>query len=108
MIQGYGEGDNFVEGTGGNFNFYTLGQSLLDDERNLNIEMPIDAVCSYIWYTETNTAYANNTQLLPLLGVYDNTAYYLNYIPNKVTTLDRNFLKNIDIKKSQYVDRKIG
>ncbi|MGB5876656.1 site-specific DNA-methyltransferase [Psychrobacter sp.] len=103
VIQGYGEGDNFVEGTGGNFNFYTLGQSLLDDERNLNIEMPIDAVCSYIWYTETNTAYANNTQLLPLLGVYDNTAYYLNYIPNKVTTLDRNFLKNIDIKKSQYV-----
>ena len=103
VIDGYGEGDNFVEGTGGNFNFYTLGQSLLDDERNLNIEMPIDAVCSYIWYTETHTAYTNSIQLLPLLGVYENTAYYLNYIPNEVTTLDRNFLKGIDIKASQYI-----
>lgn len=33
VIKGYGEGNNAVEGTGGDFNFYTLGQSLLDDER---------------------------------------------------------------------------
>ena len=83
VIKGYGEGNNAVEGTGGNFNFYTLGQSLLDDERNLNIEMPMDAVCSYIWYTETHTAYEKGEQSLPLLGVYENTAYYLNY-SNKI------------------------
>ena len=103
VIEGYGEGNNAVEGTGGNFNFYTLGQSLLDDERNLNIEMPMDAVCSYIWYTETHTAYEKGEQSIPLLGVYENTAYYLNYIPNEVTTLDRQFLKNIDVKANQYV-----
>ncbi len=103
VIDGYGEGNNSVKGIGGDFNFYTLGQSLLDDERNLNIEMPIEAVCSYIWYTETHTAYTNSIQLLPLLGVYENTAYYLNYIPNEVTTLDRKFLKGIDIKASQYI-----
>ena len=62
MIDGYGEGNNTVKGIGGDFNFYTLGQSLLDDERNLNIEMPIEAVCSYIWYTETHTAYTNSIQ----------------------------------------------
>ena len=83
VIKGYGEGNNAVEGTGGNFNFYTLGQSLLDDERNLNIEMPMDAVCSYVWYTETHTAYEKGEQSLPLLGVYENTAYYLNY-SNKI------------------------
>lgn len=103
VIEGYGEGNNAVEGTGGNFNFYTLGQSLLDDERNLNIEMPMDAVCSYIWYTETHTAYEKGEQSLPLLGVYQDRAYYLNYIPNEVTTLDRQFLKNIDVKANQYV-----
>lgn len=103
VIKGYGEGNNAVEGTGGDFNFYTLGQSLLDDERNLNIEMPMDAVCSYIWYTETHTAYEKGEQSLPLLGVYQNTAYYLNYIPSEVTTLDRQFLKNIDVKANQYV-----
>lgn len=103
VIEGYGEGKKVLEGTGGDFDFYTLGESLLDDERNLNIEMPIEAVCSYIWYTETHIAYTNNIQSLPLLGVYENTAYYLNYIPNEVTTLDRNFLKNIDIKTSQYI-----
>lgn len=103
VIKGYGEGNNAVEGTGGDFNFYTLGQSLLDDERNLNIEMPMDAVCSYIWYTETHTAYEKGEQSLPLLGVYQDTAYYLNYIPNEVTTLDRQFLKNINVKANQYV-----
>ena len=65
--------------------------------------MPIEAVCSYIWYTETHTAYTNSIKLLPLLGVYENTAYYLNYTPNEVTTLDRNFLKGIDTKESQYI-----
>lgn len=35
--------------------------------------------------------------------MYENTAYYLNYIPNEVTTLDRQFLKNIDVKANQYV-----
>ncbi|EEV23917.1 DNA (cytosine-5-)-methyltransferase [Enhydrobacter aerosaccus SK60] len=103
VIRGYGNGKNAIAGTGGDFNFYTLGQSLLDDERNLNIEMPMDAVCSYIWYTETHTAYEKGEQSLPLLGVYENTAYYLNYIPNEVTTLDRQFLKNIDVKANQYV-----
>ena len=103
VIKGYGEGNNAVEGTGGDFNIYTLGQSLLDDERNLNIEMPMDAVCSYIWYTETHTAYEKGEYSLPLLGVFENTAYYLKYIPNEVTTLDRQFLKNIDVKANQYV-----
>ena len=103
VISGYGNGKNAIAGTGGDFNFYTLGQSLLDDERNLNIEMPMDAVCSYIWYTETHTAYEKGEQSLPLLGVYQDTAYYLNYIPNEVTTLDRQFLKNIDVKANQYV-----
>lgn len=103
VIKGYGEGNNAIEGTGGDFNFYTLGQSLLDDERNLNIEMPMDVVCSYIWYTETHTAYEKGEKSLPLLGVFENTAYYLNYIPNEVTTLDRQFLKNIDVKANQYV-----
>jgi len=103
VIKGYGNGKNAIAGTGGDFNFYTLGQSLLDHERNLNIEMPMDAVCSYIWYTETHTAYEKGEQSLPLLGVYQDRAYYLNYIPNEVTTLDRQFLKNIDVKANQYV-----
>ena len=32
VIKGYGEGKNAVEGTGGNFSFYDLGEPLLMGE----------------------------------------------------------------------------
>lgn len=103
VIQGYGEGKNQVEGTGGSFDFYYLGQPLLDDDKNLNVEMPINEVCAYIWYSDTRQAYQNSVDELPFLGMYDNRAYYLNYKPSETTTLDRDFLKQIKVKANQYI-----
>ena len=57
VIQGYGEGKNAVEGTGGSFSFYDLGQPLLIGE-NLNEEVAPEKIREYIWFMETKAPYA--------------------------------------------------
>jgi adenine-specific DNA-methyltransferase len=49
VIEGYGN----TEGTGGSFDFYTLGESLFDEQGNLNAQAKIEAIREYIWFTET-------------------------------------------------------
>ena len=49
VIQGYGEGKNAVEGTGGSFSFYDLGQPLLIGE-NLNEAVAPEKIREYIWF----------------------------------------------------------
>ncbi len=94
VINGYGN----VEGTGGAFDFYTLGQTLFDEEGELNSEAPLEAIRQYIWYTETKTAYKErdvqrSNGEAAYLGQYGNTAYYFNYYPQKATTLNLAWLK---------------
>ncbi len=55
VIQGYGEGKNAVEGTGGSFSFYDLGQPLLIGE-NLNEEVAPEKIREYIWFMETKAS----------------------------------------------------
>ena len=53
VIDGYGEGDKAVPGTGGSFTFYELGENLFNDDGNLNAAVPAEKIREYVWYMET-------------------------------------------------------
>ena len=50
VIRGYGEGKNAVEGMGGNFSFYDLGEPLLVGDC-LNEAVAPEKIREYIWFT---------------------------------------------------------
>lgn len=99
VIQGYGE----VEGTGGNFDFYEVGEPLMIND-NLNENVEIEAIYNYIWYTETHTPYkkpsGNNAAYL---GEFNGTGIYFHYEKENLTTLDNEFLRSVEIKAENYV-----
>lgn len=108
VINGYGEGNKAVEGTGGSFDFYALGEPLFDTSGNLNEAVGIDKIRSYIWYAETQLGHdtllnAGHHDNGAYLGQHNETAYYFHYQPDGVTTLNHDFLATIKTKAGQYV-----
>lgn len=105
VIKGYGEGGKAVEGTGGSFTYYELGQPLFDVENNLNEAVGAERIRQYIWYTETRSPYLGPIadQDKHLLGNLHHTAYYLVYEPDQTTNLDYDFLATITQRAEQYV-----
>lgn len=104
VINGYGEGKNAVEGTGGNFSYYELGNPLFMQDGTINDEVDITEVRKYVWYTETNgIEYKENIQEKYFLGSYNDTAYYFYYEKDRVTILDYEFLTSVHKKEQAYV-----
>ncbi len=104
VMQGYGEGKNSVEGTGGAFDYYTLGPALFDEEGNINEAVGTEKIRAYVWYTETRSAYQPTDGAEPyLLGKADETAYYFIYEPARRTTLDYESLSQIKTQAGHYV-----
>lgn len=80
VINGYGEEKNAVEGTGGNFSYYELGNPLFMQDGTINNEVDITEVRKYVWYTETNgIEYKEDIQEKYFLGSYNDIAYYFYY-----------------------------
>ena len=108
VIRGYGEGKNAVEGTGGNFSFYDLGEPLLVGDC-LNEAVATEKIREYIWFMETKTPYAPLSSGNPYyLGQHNSTGYYFYYEPQRVTVLDYAFLATIKEKADGtviYADR---
>jgi len=98
VIDGYGT----VEGTGGSFTYYELGERILLEDGNLNEKLDIEKIREYVWYTETRTAYVPQDEEY-LLGTNINTAYYFFYKRKCVTVLDHDFLHNIKTKAGSYL-----
>ena len=98
VIKGYGEGKNAVEGTGGNFSFYDLGEPLLVGDC-LNEAVAPEKIREYIWFMETKQTYAPPSDGNPYyLGKHNSTGYYFYYEPQRVTVLDYAFLSTITEK----------
>ena len=98
VIKGYGEGKNAVEGTGGNFSFYDLGEPLLVGDC-LNEAVAPEKIREYIWFMETKQPYAPPIGDNPYyLGKHNSTGYYFYYEPQRVTVLDYAFLSTITEK----------
>ncbi len=108
VIHGYGEGKNAVEGTGGNFSFYDLGEPLLVGDC-LNEAVAPEKIREYIWFMETKQPYAPPSGGNPYyLGKHNSTGYYFYYEPQRVTVLDYAFLSTITEKADGtviYADR---
>ncbi len=103
VINGYGEGKKAVDGTGGNFSYYELGEPLLVDDK-LNNAVSTEKIREYIYYMETKQALSEAAADEPmLLGVHHGAAYYFNYEKDASTTLNAAFLKSIKTQAEAYV-----
>lgn len=105
VIKGYGEDKKKIEGTGGNFSFYGLGEKLLLDNGMLNPNVELEKIREYVWYTETRTEYMSiqSGDTKYYLSKYNDIAYYLYYEKERVTNLDNDFLEQIKTKADYYV-----
>lgn len=105
VINGYGEGNKKVEGTGGEFDYYELGERLFLEDNNLNEEVGQEKIREYIYYTETKE-FLNRKRTKKdwyLLDNYLNTGYYFYYEKDSLTTLSVDNLNIVTQKAEQYV-----
>ena len=103
VINGYGEGNKAVEGTGGGFSFYELGDALLINGM-LNPNAAEEKIRAYVYYTETRCALPTASENEKyLLGVHENHAYYFYYEADRMTTLNRAFLQTIQTRAEGYL-----
>ncbi len=100
VIKGYGEGNKFVEGTGGGFSYYTLWEKLFDEDNNLNENLELETIKEYIRYTETKQNYNSHSKPY-FLWTYKSSDYFFYYESNKTTILDLDFLTLIH-RKSEF------
>ncbi len=105
VINGYGEGKSAVEGTGGSFSFYELGERLMLENGTLNPDMDTQSIRGYIWHTETKKPLPDIKQddNKYFLAADGNVAYYFYYEKDMATTLDRAFLRTIKTKAESYI-----
>lgn len=108
VMKGYGKGNKKTKGTGGSFDYYTLGKPLFKGENKeyLNEEVALEKIRQYIWYSETRSAWsapASGKDNEYFLGNKDRTAYYFVYEKDSLTTLDYNFLSTIKTRAEQYI-----
>jgi adenine-specific DNA-methyltransferase len=101
VMNGYAD----KEGLGGSFDYYGLGKTLFNEDGNLNEEVDIQKIKSYIFYTETKKPLEQKKHRdnEAFLGQENDTAYYFHYKPNETTTLDHDFLATMKTKAGQYV-----
>ncbi len=101
VIKGYGEDKKTVEGTGGDFAFYELGQPLFNEDGNLNEAVGTDKIREYIWYSETHSPYTKYDGYL--LGSHNSADYYFYYEPDRFTTLCHDTLNIVSQEAEQYI-----
>jgi adenine-specific DNA-methyltransferase len=105
VMDGYGKGENKVEGTGGEFEYLELGDPLFDENGYIYEKQPLEDIRKYVYYSETRTnkGYSSNPRNEYYLGKRSGTAYYFYYKKDAVTTLDLEFASEIKIKAEQYI-----
>lgn len=103
VIDGYGNGKQAVEGTGGSFSYYELGDTLMENG-NLNENVSINKIREYVYFTETKCRPNPISEDEPyLLGCHLVTAYYFYYDKKHITTLNREFLHTVKTPSESYV-----
>lgn len=117
VMKGYGKDKKKTEGTGGAFDYYTLGMPLFNAQEQLNEEVGTERIREYIWYSETRSALQANTQEAGgkaaggkgaaanpyYLGTHERTAFYFVYEKESLTTLDHDLLATLPTKGERTV-----
>ena len=103
VIAGYGEEKNAVEGTGGDFTFYDLGPVLLLPDGNLNEDVGAEKIREYVYFVETKSVLEPDKADEPYyMGVYLDCAYYFYYERDRLTVLNRDFLREVKTAAGRY------
>lgn len=107
VMNGYGEGNKVVAGTGGAFDYYTVGPALFKEDKNLNEDVGAGAIRHYVAYTESIPAAQQFTTLSndisPVspyaLGASATVLWLFYYERERITTLNLDFLASLNIKR---------
>jgi adenine-specific DNA-methyltransferase len=102
VMDGYGEGSKAVAGLGGGFDYFTVGEPLFLEDRNLNEAIGAAAIRSYVAYTESIPVEQQTDMSHPVspytLGVANRALWVFYYERERVTTLDMDFIASLNIK----------
>lgn len=100
VINGYVD----IEGTGGNFSFYDLGEPLLIDNQCINENISKDKIREYIYFMETKLPLEKcTTDNKYYLGKNNDNSYYFYYEKERITTLTHDFLATVKTKSDGYI-----
>lgn len=101
VIKGYGEGAKTMAGSGGGFEFYTVGEPLFLHDKNLNETVGVEAIRNYVSYSEGIPIDCQTTASSDVssyaLGVSETALWLFYYEREKITTLDMDFLASLKI-----------
>ena len=99
VMNGYGDVKKFVQGLGGGFDYYTVGEPIFLPDENLNEAVGTDAIRAYVAYSEgipsDDQTTAENPHSPYLLGLNRETAWIFHYEPDRATSLDMDFLSGL-------------
>lgn len=98
--------DEKIEGVGGQFDFYELGDPIFNEEGEVNSEIEEDKIREYVFYTETRAHLtrerSDNSKYL--LDTVDGVGYYFYYEKTVYTTLSKSTLGQVVTEKAeQYI-----
>jgi adenine-specific DNA-methyltransferase len=101
VMNGYGSENKPVEGLGGGFDYYTIGDPLFTADDLLNEAVGVEAIRGYVSYTEgirPEDQVSQDNPVSPyLLGRNADTAWFFYYEPDRPTALDMDFLSSVQI-----------
>lgn len=102
VMRGYGENSKAVEGLGGAFDYYEIGDTIFLADGNLNEAIGIEEIRRYVAFSENiapDKQLSQDNEHSPyLLGITIDTAYFFIYEKDATTTLDLEFLANLPFK----------
>ena len=102
VMNGYGQGSKAVAGTGGAFDYYTVGAALFLEDKNLNEAVGETAIRNYVAYTESippaQQCGSDNAVSRYALGASDTALWLFYYEQDRITTLNLDFLASLNIK----------
>lgn len=102
VMRGYGENSKAVEGLGGGFDYYEIGDRIFLEDGNLNELIGVEKIRHYVAFSENisaeNQVPQDNEHSPYLLGFAGETAYFFMYEKEDTTTLDLEFLANLPFK----------
>jgi adenine-specific DNA-methyltransferase len=101
VIKGYNESGPAK----GSFDFYELGNTLFNEDNELNRLIETDKLREYIYYSETRQFLSTHSirENEYFLNSFNGTNYYFFYDPDGTTTLNYAFLSKITSKADQYI-----
>lgn len=95
-ICGYQDKDKVIPPKGGSFSYFELGETMFE-EGSISLKVTLEDVREYIWYLETRQVLEVDSSPNPFyLGSFNHVVYYLAYEGIEPTTLDWDFLAQMD------------